>query len=129
MISALNQPDARWHTRRAELARLLRRGVVVVALASLGLGAAHAQRNEQRDDAQPVPHSERFQLPREDNRAAARAFEAREEQRRQAQMQQEQMRNSENNRRSGRMTPDERRDLRRQINEAGMDLYPNPQRR
>jgi hypothetical protein len=27
-------------------------------------------------------------------------------------------------RRSGRMTPDERRDLRRQINEAGMDLYP-----
>jgi hypothetical protein len=46
-------------------------------------------------------------------------------------MQQEQnMRNAENARRSsGRMTPDERRDLRRQINEAGMDLYPaNPRR-
>ena len=27
-------------------------------------------------------------------------------------------------RRGSRMTPDERRDLRRQINEAGMDLYP-----
>jgi hypothetical protein len=32
-------------------------------------------------------------------------------------------------RRGGRMTPDERRDLRRQINEAGMDLYPNARRR
>jgi hypothetical protein len=54
----------------------------------------------------------------------------RDEQRRQMQMQQEQnMRNAENLRRSGRMTPDERRDLRRQINEAGMDLYPNPPRR
>jgi hypothetical protein len=39
------------------------------------------------------------------------------------------MRNSEAVRRGGRMTPDERRDLRRQINEAGMDLYPNSRRR
>ena len=31
-------------------------------------------------------------------------------------------------RRGQRMTPDERRDLRRQINEAGMDLYPNRRR-
>ena len=31
-------------------------------------------------------------------------------------------------RRSGRLTPDERRDLRRQINEAGMDLYAHPPR-
>lgn len=29
----------------------------------------------------------------------------------------------------GRMTPDERRDLRRQINEAGQDIYANPPRR
>lgn len=31
--------------------------------------------------------------------------------------------------RSGRLTADERRDLRRQINEAGVDLYPNTPRR
>jgi hypothetical protein len=35
----------------------------------------------------------------------------------------------EGGRRGGRLTPDERRDLRRQINEAGMDIYPNAQRR
>ncbi|MES2902161.1 MAG: hypothetical protein V4723_20710 [Pseudomonadota bacterium] len=60
-----------------------------------------------------------------------RAFEARaEEQRRAMQMQQEQ--NAQNNdafRRSGRLTPDERRDLRRQINEAGADIYQNKPRR
>jgi hypothetical protein len=61
----------------------------------------------------------------------ARGFDARaEEQRRALQMQQEQGAHSaEAARRSGRMTPDERRDLRRQINEAGMDLYPNTPRR
>lgn len=42
---------------------------------------------------------------------------------------QQQERNAEAQRRSGRMTPDERRDLRRQINEAGVDLYPNTPRR
>jgi hypothetical protein len=55
-----------------------------------------------------------------------RAFEVRaEEQRRQIQ---EQVR-SDARSRSGRMTPDERRDLRRQINEAGQDLYATPPRR
>jgi len=61
-----------------------------------------------------------------------RGFEARaDEQRRQVQAQQEQNahNNAEANRRSGRMTPDERRDLRRQINEAGADLYPKTPRR
>jgi hypothetical protein len=51
-------------------------------------------------------------------------FDARaEEQRRQAAQQQDQ------GRRGGRLTPDERRELRRQINEAGNDLYPNAPRR
>ncbi len=60
-----------------------------------------------------------------------RAFDSRaEDQRRLMQMQQEQnAQNAEAARRSGRLTPDERRDLRRQINEAGMDLYPNTPRR
>lgn len=56
-----------------------------------------------------------------------RSFEARaEEQRRQMQ---EASRNAEASRRVGRMTPDERRDLRRQINEASQDLYSMPPRR
>jgi hypothetical protein len=121
------------------LARLACRGVAVFALALAGIGAASAQQNH-RDESQQVPRGERFQYPRDEGREARdprdargydpRAFDVRDEQRRQAQMQQEQnMRNAENARRSGRMTPDERRDLRRQINEAGMDLYPNNPRR
>jgi hypothetical protein len=42
---------------------------------------------------------------------------------------QEAGRDAEMNRRVGRMTPDERRDLRRQINEVGADIYSNPPRR
>lgn len=66
----------------------------------------------------------------------SRAFEQRaEDQRRSMQMQREQdarnARNSESEafRRSGRLTPDERRDLRRQINEAGADIYRSRDRR
>ncbi|WP_395400215.1 hypothetical protein ACHMW6_22975 [Pseudoduganella sp. UC29_106] len=56
-----------------------------------------------------------------------RSFEARaEEQRR---MMEESSNNAEMNRRIGRMTPDERRDLRRQINEAGQEVYALPPRR
>lgn len=58
----------------------------------------------------------------------ARLFERRAEDQRRA-MQQEQNAQNDSGRRSGRLTPDERRDLRRQINEAGMDIYPNRQRR
>jgi hypothetical protein len=42
---------------------------------------------------------------------------------------QEAGRNAEMSRRVGRLTPDERRDLRRQINEVGQDIYANPPRR
>jgi hypothetical protein len=56
-----------------------------------------------------------------------RSYEARAEEQRRAM--QEASRNAELNRRVGRMTPDERRDLRRQINEVGQDLYANPPRR
>jgi hypothetical protein len=53
--------------------------------------------------------------------ADQRSFEARaEEQRR---MMQESANNAEMNRRMSRMTADERRDLRRQINEAGQEVY------
>ena len=46
-----------------------------------------------------------------------------DEQRRQAQQQEQ------GSRRGGRLTPDERAELRRQINEAGVELYPNTPRR
>jgi hypothetical protein len=56
-----------------------------------------------------------------------RGFEARgEEQRR---MMEENNSNAEFSRRVGRMTADERRDLRRQINEAGQEVYALPPKR
>jgi hypothetical protein len=85
-----------------------------------------AQRNGPQQN-QPAPR------PAEQGRQNdTREYEARaEEQRRQQQQAQQEQnrRNAEAGRRSGRLTPDERRDLRRQINEAGMDLYPNTPRR
>lgn len=50
-----------------------------------------------------------------------------EEQRRR--LQDQQQAEQQEFRRSGRLTPDERRDLRRQINEAGADIYQRPKRR
>ena len=87
--------------------------------------AAQAQAQAERDSNR----YERVQ-PRQDDRRQfdSRSFDARaEEQRRN--MQAQEQNNQEAFRRSGRMTPDERRDLRRQINEAGADLYPSRPRR
>jgi hypothetical protein len=53
-----------------------------------------------------------------------RSYEARAEEQRRAM--EAASRNAEMGRRAGRLTPDERRDLRRQINEVGQDLYANP---
>lgn len=76
--------------------------------------------------------SERAARQREDVRHFdPRDYEAREqEQRRRVQMENRENRdNNSSDRRGGRLIPDERRDLRRQINEAGMDIYPNTPRR
>ena len=136
MNNALNQTCAASRaTACGPLARLARRGAAACVMACLAF-TAQAQPYGRGDDPQ-AQRAERYQQPRpeRDLRDDARqferdAYEAREEQRRQQQMQQEQsIRNSEAVRRGGRMTPDERRDLRRQINEAGMDLYPNSRRR
>jgi hypothetical protein len=79
----------------------------------------------------PPPKKERGAREYRDSRWGdardPRSFEARaEEQRR---MMEESSSNVEMNRRMGRMTPDERRDLRRQINEAGQEVYALPPRR
>ena len=118
-------------------------GVVLGAmLAGTMLPAAHAgdkerdaQRPAQLQPAQPV--RERMPPPqptmRQDINQARqydRIGDSRAEDQRRQQMQQEQnARNAEAVRRGERMTPDERRDLRRQINEAGADLYQRTPRR
>ena len=57
-----------------------------------------------------------------------RAFQQQAEEQRRRLYEQQQSQNQES-RRSGRLTPDERRDLRRQINEAGADIYQRQRRR
>jgi hypothetical protein len=81
------------------------------------------QAQPQQLQAQP---QQRTEVPRQyDHRVYdTRVVDPRmEEQRRQAQQQEGAAR------RAPRLTPDERRELRRQINEAGTDLYPNTPRR
>ena len=93
-----------------------------------------AQQTQQTQQAQPnrdvaPPRAERAPAPlppspppqRVDPRQGdAHAYD---EQRRQTQQQ------DQSSRRGGRLTPDERAELRRQINEAGVELYPNTPRR
>jgi hypothetical protein len=109
-----------------------------VACASAPVLAQDRDRDAHRNGQQaPQPRPERMapqpQRPAEPQHSDPRQYDSRqsdphqydvraEEQRRQAQEQGAA-------RRSSRLTPDERRELRRQINEAGIDLYPNAPRR
>jgi hypothetical protein len=144
MTNALDKTNAAAQAP-GRLVRVARQGVALCVLVCAGIGAAQAQYHERRDDVQlpppargerlaaPVPQ---FEQPREQRmsdqvRDQQRAYDqqrASEDQRRQAAQAQGEG-NREAGRRGGRLTPDERRDLRRQINEAGMDIYPNAQRR
>jgi hypothetical protein len=113
-------------TKAGRLARGVRLAALACALA-LGAGSAWAQdHGDRRDDqGQGTQQFPRFRLPpqQRDQRGDQRPFdEPRLEPRRAPQEQREPQHDAR--RSSGRMTPDERRDLRRQINEAGMDLYP-----
>ena len=103
-------------------------GRVTAACVMVGLFAASslALAEPPHQDQRYQQRSERAAQQREDVRHFdQRAYEARaQEQRRRAQMD-----NNGPDRRGGLLTPDERRDLRRQINEAGMDIYPNTPRR
>lgn len=111
------------------LARVLCAAAAVLAVVA---GPAMAQRQDRGGDPRmqdmrsqqeprPMPQAEHGQ------RFDPRTFDSREFDERR--MQQEAAARSQEARRSGRLTPDERRDLRRQINEAGMDLYSRPQHR
>ncbi len=118
------------------------RALVLGCAVSFASGTVFAGQERDRDrDAQrnaPPPAQPVREQPRQEHIAPpppqprqfdSRQFDSRmydvraEEQRRQAQQQQDQ------GARRGRLTPDERRELRRQINEAGTDLYPNTPRR
>ena len=67
------------------------------------------------------------QRPSETREADPRQFEARVDEHRRTQQEQA-ARNSDGPRRNGRLTDDQRRDLRRQINEAGQAIYATPPR-
>ena len=102
-------------------------GTLLAALLSAALPAyangPEPQRKDERDqrEARPQPRQERS------GDRDPRSFDARaEEQRR---MLQDSTNNAETSRRVGRMTADERRDLRRQINEAGQEVYAIPPKR
>jgi uncharacterized protein HemX len=106
---------------------LARAGMVcVLALATVGAVQAQDRGGFRKDDlqqAQQQRHDDRGE--RNNQRQDAPRYEPRQDDGRR----QQQDHNADAQRRSGRLTPDERRDLRRQINEAGVDLYPNTPRR
>jgi hypothetical protein len=98
----------------------------------LGARLAHADGpdgGQRRDPPQNQQSAQRNDQPRSNDarQIDPRRYEERAEEQRRAM--QEASRNAEMNRRVGRMTPDERRDLRRQINEVSQDLYAVPPRR
>lgn len=136
MNSASNDNQAA--TKAVRIARVALRGALACALV-FGAGTAFAQQyggdrygGERRDDMQQQRQPggrERFSLPPQDRGqrdADMRAYDdTRRAQQQDAPPQQQYAPPPRDERRgSGRLTPDERRDLRRQINEAGMDLYP-----
>jgi hypothetical protein len=109
-------------------------GSILLCGGLLGSAMAHAdgdgpQRRDPPSQQQGGPRDRQDARQSEQSRQAAeqRSYEARAEEQRRAM--QEASRNAEMSRRVGRMTPDERRDLRRQINEVGQDIYANPPRR
>lgn len=122
---------------------LVRRFAATCLVAVAAMSAAHAgpgDKERERDAQRASVRAERITTPRaqQDQRAiderntrhfeAARSFDTRVEDQRRLQQEQN-AQNADSFRRSGRLTPDERRDLRRQINEAGADIYQNKQRR
>ncbi|MES2264044.1 MAG: hypothetical protein V4724_36450 [Pseudomonadota bacterium] len=100
----------------------------------LGVSSAHAYGSGEGPGDQNAPRKEESRNPprqerdRQDRERDARSFEVRAEEHRRA-LQENSSNNAEMSRRVGRMTADERRDLRRQINEAGQEVYALPPRR
>lgn len=103
---------------------------VVVCCGVLSALPAHSAGQDRRDDNRDNRDNRSQQsAPRQEQsrQLDPRSYESRAEEQRRAM--QENNRNAEMSRRVGRMTADERRDLRRQINEAGAEVYALPPRR
>lgn len=121
------------HDRSRASARRARAAIASLVFAVCGVlpSIVHAGPNDgppRRDDQTQQQQRREPRWGNAESRALeSRSFEARaEEQRR---MMQESANNAEMSRRMSRMTADERRDLRRQINEAGMEVYSNTPKR
>lgn len=102
----------------------------VCSLFAAGLAQAQNQPPPRRDEQQQMQAQRYEQVQRNNSNDTrlreqrdARSFDTRAEEQRRAND------GGDSSRRTGRMTPDERRDLRRQINEVGQDIYSNPPRR
>jgi len=122
MNHAHNDKPAGFGASGGRLARLARLGVIACVLA--GTGASALAQNQERDPRRDeAAMRERYQMQAQQD---PRAFEVRDQDRRAMEVQSDAAREE---RRRGRLSADERRDLRRQINEAGVDLYPNARRR
>lgn len=88
------------------------------------------QPQQQPPQQQPQPAQREAPQQRGEGRQFdPRVYDTRLDEARRQQAQQQQQQQDSNARRGGKLTPDERRELRRQINEAGVDLYPNTPRR
>ena len=125
MNHAHNDKPAGFGANGGRLARLARIGVVACVLAGLGGGALaqNQERDPRRDEA---ALRDRYQMQaQQDQRFDTRVYEMRDQDRRTMETQSDSARDE---RRRGRLSPDERRDLRRQIKE-GSELYPNARRR
>ncbi|MFC0169850.1 hypothetical protein ACFFKC_17345 [Pseudoduganella danionis] len=125
----MNAAASAYFCVRSSVSALLACGMVCAGLAQ----AAEMGEGQHRDEGRGGPGRDMSAGRGQDGRGGdmrqidPRSYEARAEEQRRAM--QEAGRNAEMNRRAGRLTPDERRDLRRQINEAGQDIYANPPRR
>jgi len=120
--------------------RVLMAGAVLAGVALSLPAAAMGERDRgdqqdaprgQRERPQPPVREQREQPAPPPQRADARQFDARAYDMRieEARRQQAQQQQDTGGRRGGRLSPDERRELRRQINEAGTEIYPNMPRR
>ncbi|MGZ5202688.1 MAG: hypothetical protein ACXWC4_23240 [Telluria sp.] len=121
------------------LARVLRAGAAGMVLAVVASGPALAQRHGDHDRGDPRVQDQRPQqdqrgmpdpraMPQRAPEQVPQRFEPRAFDSREFDDRRQDPGARQDPRRPSRMTPDERRDLRRQINEAGIDLYAHPPR-
>lgn len=108
------------------LARFVRHGATACVLACTALGAMAADQDRgPRNDMQ----RDRYEARVQDQRYDARAYEMQMQEEARRRALEDRVRDQQREEGRRRMTPDERSDLRRQINQAERDLYPNARRR